>query len=265
LVNVVVITACSGLPLATRKELAKAPDEREILFERAEQLQKAGDHKSAESLYYRITREPGGPSDPIYDKSLWNLAGYYEQADLPEKALLALDELSKRRSSTISLTRIRIAQIKNHYRVTNYYQAQGVRNEIDRDYKSQLIAPGELYEALYYTTTLYYDRHIADELTFLGEVQKYFFYIMESELAPENEKLTELLIFYYDGFLTALEKKHLPVELKRQLVISLLDQLRKFDRYKIAGEKRNPMTIGRFSEYSDARQKKLTEWLTDDK
>ena len=259
------LAGCSGLKTKSEIEEKKAPDEREILYERAQQAARDGDLKLWESLYFKITRDPGGSVDPIYDNSLWALAVQYEKADQSEKALLALDELGKRNTSVISKTQIRFAQIKNHYRVTNYYQARDVRADIDSDYKSQLISRNDLFEALYYTTALYYDRHILDELVFLGEIQKYFFYIMESNTAPENEKLTELLIFYYEGFLSALDNRHLSQEVKRQLVVSLLDQLRKFDRYKIAGVKKNPLTIGRFSEYSDNQQKKLTEWLTNDK
>ena len=259
------IGGCAGLQTKREIEEKKAPDEREILFDRAQQAAKGGDYNTAESLYFRITREPGGPADSLYDNSLWNLAAQYEKTDQPEKALLALDELGKRRSSVISKSHIQFAQIKNHYRVTNYYQARDVRADVDNDYKSQLISRSDLFDALYYTTTLYYDRHILDELVFLGDIQKYFFYIMESDFAPENEKLTELLIFYYDGFLKALDNKHLSQDVKRQVVVSLLDQLRKFDRYKIDGDKKNPLTIGRFSEYSDNQQKKLTEWLTNDK
>lgn len=265
LLSSLIFSGCAGMLTTKQVEEKRAPDERELLFERAEQLDLSGDFKSAESLYFRITREPSGPVDAVYDKSLWNLARRYESTDQPEKALLSLDELGKRNTSTISKARIRLAQIKNHFRVTNYYQARDLRAEIDSDYKSQMLSQDDLFDALYYTTNLYYDRHILDELEFLGDIQKYFFYIMESPSAPQNEKLTELLIFYYDGFVASLDKKHLSSEVKRQLIVSLLDQLRKFDRYKIAGVTKNPLTIGRFSEYSDTQQKKLTEWLTNDK
>ena len=188
------------------------------------------------------------------------MARFYENTDQSEKALLALDELSKRVASTIPKAKIQFAQVKNHFRVTNYYQAKKIRADIDNDYKSQLLDKNNIYEALYYTTGLQYDRHILDELTYIGEIQKYFIYIMESDLSPENEKLTELLVLYYDGFLEALHKKSLAPELKQQLTVSILDQLRKFEKFKM-DEGKNPRTLARFSTYADTQQKKLTERL----
>ena len=262
--SVLVLSNCVTLKSVDELKKTQPPTDRDILFERAEQLSRTGDYDSAQSIYFKITREPTGPIDPVYDKSLWNLALYYETSDQSEKALLALDELSRRNSSIISRARIQFALVKNHFRVTNYFQAKKIRAEIDNDYKSQHYSRAVLYDALYYTTTLYYDRHILDELVFVGEIQKYFIYIMESDFSPQNETLTELLIFYYEGFFKALNKNLLSKEIKRQLSMSLLDQLRRFERLKIEGNYRNPRTMARFSEYADTQQKKLTEWLTNE-
>lgn len=266
-VSVSILASCAYLKNRLDSETVtqvKVPASHEQLFEKAEQAAKAGDNETAQALYFKISREPSGPLDPAYDKSLWNLAMFYESTDQSERALLALNELESRPTNTISKARILFSEFKNHFRVTNYYQAKKVRGDIDTAYKSQLITQEDLFDALYYTSTLYYDRHILDELSYLGDVQKYFIFVMESDASPQNEKLTDLLIFYYDGFFHALNKNVVPAELKRQLIVSLIDQLRKFDKFEIAKSERNPLTIDRFTQYAEAQQKKLTERLTDE-
>jgi hypothetical protein len=251
------LTSCSLLePAPVEHQLT----EREKLFEQAEQDTAAFNEADAQAIYFKLTRNSSTDQDAIYDKSLWRLMQIYEKTDQPEKALLTLDELSKRPNVTISKNKIKFAQMKNHYRVTNFYQARKIKNELDEAYRNKELSLYEVYDDLNETASMYYDRHIIEELAFLGEVQKYFIFVMESNMTPENEQTTNKLIHYYQGFISALDKSTLSEDFRRQLTISLLDQLRKFDQYKMDGPS-NPNTIARFVKFSEEQQKKLTESL----
>ncbi|MGZ3690814.1 MAG: hypothetical protein ACXVAX_04895, partial [Pseudobdellovibrio sp.] len=146
----------------------------------------------------------------------------------------------------------------------NYYQARQIRTELDNDYRTQSTNLHDIYQALYYQTDLYYDRHIFDELTFIGDLQKYFVYVIESDMASESDKLTDLLILYYQKFLTQLDNQILSADVKRKLAASLIDQLSKFDRYKMPGhDAENNLT--RFSNFAEAQRRKLVERMANAK
>ena len=233
--------------------------EREQMFANAEAFYKNNNFESARLLYFRLSRNIESVFDPIYDQSLWRLVKIYEKNDESEKALLTLDELSTRKSSKIEKNKIKFAQIKNNFRVTNFYQAKELKKEIDESYKNKTLSLEEIYDYLVDTTEFTNDHHLLEELMFLGEVQKYFIFIMESSMSPENEQLTERLINNYEHFFTALKQSMLSTEFKKKLSISLLDQLRKFDQYKIDTSNLNTKTITRFLNYSEIQQKILVE------
>lgn len=239
----------------------REPTEREKLFSTAEKHFINHDDEKAKPIYFKITRNNDGAFDPIYDKSLWRLVQIYEKDDESAKALLTLDELDKRSTSTVPKSKIRFAQIKNHFRVTNTYQAERIRKDLDQQYRDGTLSLYEIYEALMETSDLTYDHNILHELKFMGEVQKYFIFIMESNMSPENERLTERLIQNYDRFFVVLNSSATSDEFKKQLSISLLDQLRKFNQYQMDDGNSNPKTMLRFTKYSEKQQKKLTESL----
>lgn len=262
------LSSCSLWPLAEEKVEIKPvekapPSERQVVYDKAKGLLSLGQYQDAEPVYFQITRYPPDNKDSIYDKSLLDLSFLYEKTDQSEKAILALDELSKRDTSVIDKASIKVLLIKNHYRVTNYYQARTIRAELDDMYRTQDISLQDFYSALYYQTTIYYDRHIFDELLFLGDMQKYFVYVMESHTsAVEGEKLTELLMLYYERFNSQLSSGVLSKDLKKRLIISLIDQLNKFDRYKLNDATKNIKYLNRFSDFAKVSEKRLTERLT---
>lgn len=233
--------------------------EREQMFARAEAHYKNNDVEAAKKLYFRLSRNVSGNFDAIYDQSLWRLVKIYEKNDESEKALLTLDELASRKSSSISKNKIRFAQIKNNFRVTNFYQAHEIKKEIDESFRNENLSLAEIYEILMDTTDLSYDHRMLEELMYLGEVQKYFVFVMESRMYPENEQLTGHLIKCYDHFFSLLRRTSLSADFKKKLSISLLDQLRKFDQFKIDTNDANPETLIRFLRYSEAKQKILIE------
>lgn len=263
------LTSCAYLQENLKDEKPPAEikpqlSERELLFNSAEVEFKKGSDKAALPMYLHIVRDPAEGADPIYEKSLLNLGKIYERNDQSEKAILAFEELLKTNSKVISKTSLRMLIIKNHFRVANYYQAKSVRAEIDSDYKTRKIYLQDLYQALYYQTNLYLDHHILDELLFIGEIQKFFVYVIESDLDPESERMTELLILYYKHFVTQLDMSVMSPELKKNLIISLINQLNKFDRYKMEGNA--PLSnFNRFSNFANETQRKLTERLANGK
>jgi hypothetical protein len=85
---------------------------------------------------------------------------------------------------------------------------------------------------------------------------------MESPNLVEAEKLTDLLILYYERFLEQLNKSVLSREFKRSLIISLLDQLGKFDKYKLTDGDAASKYLNRFSQFAEKHRLTLTERLT---
>lgn len=238
--------------------------DREMMFNNAEAEFKNGNDKAAMPMYLHIVRDPADGADPIYEKSLLNLGRIYERTDQSEKAILAFEELLKTNSKVITKTSLRMAIIKNHFRVGNYYQAKSIRAEIDADYKMRKVYLQDIFQALYYQTDLYFDRHILDELLFIGEVQKFFVFVIESDLTTESEKTTDLLILYYKKFVAQLDSSVLAPELKKNLMVSLINQLNKFDRYKVEGDQ-TLSNFNRFSNFANETQLKLTERLANGK
>jgi hypothetical protein len=256
-------------PKAPKEEKLTVPEiikkERLNLFDLAEGKLKEEKLAEALELYLKITREAHNTKDIVYDKSLLRIAEIYEKTDQSEKSILALEELNLRNTPLLDPASKLVLLMKNHYRVTNYHQADQLRSELNQLYKARKIGLTEIYKALFYQTDLYYDRHILDESEFVGNLQKFFVYVMESDMTEEAEKLTDLLIHYYNGFLNKLDSPQLSGELKKKLIISLLDQFGKFDRYKLTDTRDEVSQLQRFSSFAEQQQRKLTERLIDGK
>ena len=77
--------------------------------------------------------------------------------------------------------------------------------------------------------------------------------------------MTELLILYYEQFIAQLNKSVLSRDLKRKLIISLLDQIGKFDKYKLSYDQAGAKHLNRFSKFAEQNQRVLTERLTNGK
>lgn len=263
-------SACSLLPTEkaapteSEKVLEQIKNEREFLLKEGDRLYSEAQFDSALNFYFKIVRDPHDENDIVYDKALLGLARLYEKSDQSEKAILAYDELLKRNTPVLNKITLRLALMKNHFRVTNYYQARQVKQEIDREYKSQNISLQELYQTLYYHSYLQYDRHILDEAIFIGELQKYFVYVIESDLYEESEKLTDLLILYYENFLAQFDNSILSAEIKKKLAVLLLDQLGRFERYKMPQQDEQTQ-LSRFSKFAETNKLKLTERLANGK
>lgn len=238
--------------------------ERDQIFAAAEEFFKNQKFDSAKNLFLRLSRNKEGAQDPLYDKSLWYLSKIYENTNEIEKALLSLDELVYRKSTTISKNKIKFSQMRYQFLLTNYVQGKEIKKELDDLYKKNLISLNDLFEYLEDTTSSIDDHFLLEELMFVGEAQKYFIFIMESQQAPENEQSTEKLIKIYEHFFTALKHNKYSNEFKKKLTISLFDQLNKFNHYKLdtfksENSELNNNTITIFYEYSMKKQKILTE------
>lgn len=251
----------SGLFEETPLETQHEPTEREKQLMQAQELDQAGQTEQAFNLYAKITRDSDRDYDPVYDQSLWRMSQIYEQQDESEKAILALDELSKRPALSLPLLKIKFALLKNHERVSNYFEADAITKQIDEAYRTGALSLGLMAQYLTETSSLNYDHHIRDELSYVGKVQKYYLFVMESDLSPENSRLTDLLIKDYDGFFASLQKDTVSIDFKKQLAIALLDQLRHFDQYKLIDPDSNPQTLRKFAAYSEAKQKYLIDLL----
>lgn len=240
------------VPLEPRKATP-----REQMFTEAEKLFISHQDEAAKTIYSKLTRNAEGRTDSIYDKALWRLVKIYEKSNESEKALLTLDELYKRNGLDFSKNKIKFALMKNHFRANNFYEAIEIRKDLDRNYKFQNMELPEVYDSLLNTADMAYDEHTVEELKFLGEIQKYFVYVMESNLEPMNEMLTSQLIELYNGFYAVANRGATSADLKKQILFDLLFQLKKFDQYVLEDTEINTRTIGKFLKYSVDLQKQI--------
>lgn len=257
----VLLLAFSSCAFFEKKAEVKIQTPRELNFEKAVNFFKEKEFNSALQLFQKISQQSESANDRIYDHSLWYLSILYEKSNLPEKSLLALQELETRRSSVIPLLKIHFSQMKNHYRVSNEYQALEVKKLIDANQPLLRNNISTIFSYLIDTTDLNYDHLVIEELQYIGQLQKYFIYVIESSQAPQNEQATDLLISIYEHFFTVLKNKNLNFEFRKKISIALIDQLRLFDRYKIDDLNVNLKTMAKFSNYSEKKQQTLTNWL----
>ena len=98
-----------------------------------------------------------------------------------------------------------------------------------------------------------------------SDVQKYFIFVMETGTVDQSEMMSNLLQLYYEKFLAQLDNRLLNADVKKKLVISLMDQLTKFDRYKQLDNSAAPSSLNKFSKFAADKKRLLTERLTNDK
>lgn len=235
--------------------------EREKLFNEAEKLYLQKDDESAFQIYARLTRNSEKSFDPVYDNSLWRMVKIYEHQGESEKALLTLDELSQRPALSLEKNKIKFAQIKNHYLISNSYQAEEIKKELDQAFKVRALDIPQIAVYLRETADLNFDLKIFEELQYLGAVQKYFLFVIESNQAPQNEMLSDFLIHNYQGFFQVLSRDTAPEELKSKMTISLLAQLTDFKRYTLIDSSQSA-PLKNFINYAEKQQKTLQERLT---
>lgn len=259
-VTTLVLFSCQSLSISTQSEPARLT-EREVVFQKGLALFENEKYAESAGFFLKVTQTNLGTDDKVYNDSLWKLATIYEKMGEYEKAVLSLLELERRKPANPPLFRIQLALEKNYIRLENKDLAFKIGQEIDRSNPAQQYSLQDIYLALEENSNFNYDHLILEELQFLGQIQKYFIYIMESQEAPLNQKATELLIHIYDGFFLKFNSASTSYQFKRALSIELLEQLRKFDYYKLNSININPYTISKFSNYNTAKQKFLTDWL----
>jgi tetratricopeptide (TPR) repeat protein len=252
--------SCASLHTKPPEEPVRLTD-REVDYQKGLALSNTG--KFAESIPFllKVTQTEQGPNDEIYKSALWYLAVNYEKTGEFGKAILSLREIEERKPVILSEFAVKTALVKNYIRVENKPLAMKIQKEIDESYPPRTYSVDEIYKVLEENTDFNYDHLLIEELQFLGELQKYFIFVMESPNDEFNKKATDLLISLYTGFLKKLNNDTLNPDFKRNLCIELLDQLRKFDAYKLRTGNVNPDTISKFSQFSEEKQKYLTDWL----
>ena len=230
--------------------------ERDITFQKGLALVNQDHYAEAAPFFLKISQNSEGPDDETYSQSVWQLSQIYEEFGHYEKAVLALIELENRNAAKVSLLSVRFSLIKNYIRLGNRTKAAEIKNKLlfNDSIKS-------LYTSLDETTHFKYDHSMIEELQYLGEIQRYFIFVMESKQGPMNEAATSKLIYFYETFLHLLNKDSLNLVLKKTIAIELLEQLRKFELYKLNEINLNPNTIAKFSNFSAEKQKFITDWL----
>ncbi len=230
--------------------------EREVTYEKGSALFDNLKYAEAAPFFLKISQNSLGPKDELYNQALWKLSLIYDKIGEYERSILALIELEDRSSFKVSRLGIHLSLIKNYILVGNKPLATQIRTKLSTN-----IPVSEVYLALADTSRFNYDLLIFEELQFLSEIQRYFILVMESDAAPMNENATLSLIAIYDTFYSALGKDSLNLEFRKSIAIEMLDQLRKFDLYKLNEANLNPRTISKFSVFSTEKKKLITEWL----
>lgn len=252
--------SCQSFAPKNRSEQPRLT-ERDVVFQKGLALFDNQKFEESSVFFLKVTQSNLGSNDEVYNTSLWKLSTIYEKFGQYEKAVLALLEIEKRQSKNIPLFRIQLALAKNYIRLENKDLAFKIEQQVDQSKPTRNYSLHEIYTALEENSNFNYDHLILEELQFLGEIQKYFIFVMESSEAPLNQKTTELLIHIYDGFFKRFSSTTTNYEFKKALSIELLEQLRKFDFYKLNTINIYPYTISKFSNYTAEKQKFLTDWL----
>ena len=236
-------------------------NEREVIFEKANVLLQAEQYAKAEPLFLSLTAEPAAKLDPIYDLSLWNISLIYDKFALPEKAILALDLLRERKSTYILEFTVNAALMKNYFLVGNKLVALKYKKLLDDENPKTSISADILYSNLRQTLNLNYDQLVLQELDYIGEIQKYLLFVMEQNESSTNQQATENLISIYQQSYARTEKDSLKNDFKKEILISLLDKLRKFNLYKLNDLNINLKTVSKFSIFAEKLEKQITDRL----
>ncbi len=239
----------------------KTLDEREITFEKAKALVAAEKYNLAEPLLLSLVAEPESSLDALYDQSLWRLSLVYEKMGYPEKAILALSQLSGRAHYDITRFRILISLMKNYYLVGNPNEALRLKAIIDLENPKFRLNADAAYLDILQTLNLNYDLHISQELDYVAEVQKYLLFVMEQKQSKSNQHATELLISIYQRAFDQTKNDKLSLEFKGKILISLLDNLHRFENYRLDDLNASAKTVGKFAAFSEKLQKQITERL----
>jgi len=240
----------------------KAPrplTERELLYEKGNALLLAQEYSKAEDLFLSLTGTRMAKPDAPYDLSLWNLSVINEKQGHPEKAILILRQLLD--SQHLSTFAVKAALMKNYFRVDNKAEALKYKKLLDAENPKMTVAAPALYSDLIETLDLNYDHLLLQELDYVGEIQKYLIYVMEQNDSNKNERATDTLIAVYDRAASVLNRDTATPEFKKKVAISLLNNLHRFDLLKLNDLNLNFKTIAKFSNYSEKKQKQITDWL----
>lgn len=256
-----VLTSCQLLSSHLKQTSSASLTERELVYQKGLALFDNNKFQQSSIFFLKVTQTSLGPHDELYNLALWKLSFIYEKLGEFEKAILALLELEKRKPVSLPLFRVQLALARNYIRLENKDLALKIEKEINQSAPTRTYSLQEVFVALEENSDFNYDHLVIEELQFLGAVQKYYIFVMESSETPLNKNATDLLIHIYDGFFKALAKDTLTYKFKRSLSVELLEQLRKFNLYKLSTNNLNPNTISKFANYSEEKQKFLTDWL----
>lgn len=237
---------------------------REENYEKGAALLKIYKYKEASLFFTKVIENPPELNDSTYDLSLWNMAIIHEKYGQPDQALLALNELALRSSTAVSQFKIQLAQMKNYFRVANPNQARLIRLHLDEQKLFIKYDPQDLFEDINEVVTLNYDYSILDELDFIGEIQKYFLYVMEESNEVTSQKALHTLIGLMDSFIISMQKDYFNTEIKQKIAIRLLDQFQNFDNLKMDSFSKKS-AVAEYTTYSAKKQKYLIDWLYNDK
>ena len=251
----------SGCALFKSSPEVKPPTARELLYDKGRLLLLSGQYSKAEVPFLNLVAVPESNSDFIYDNSLWSLSLVYEKLDVPEKSIVTLNQLLPRNSKHVSRLKTTASLMKNYFRVGNSDEARKFKKMIDLENPKSNIDADRLFLDLQQTLNLNFDHSILEELEYLGEIQKYLLFVMEQNFSKSNIRATDLLISIYQQAYNLTEKDVMNKKFKEKILISLFDNINRFNLYKLNDLNVNMQTVAKFSYFSEKLQKQITERL----
>ena len=253
-----IISSCT---LFDSKPVTKPLTAKEQLLQKAQALMLADHFKQAEPLLLSLVAEPENNVDPVYNFSLWNLSLVYEKLGSPDKAILVLNQLVSRNPENISTFKINASLMKNYFLVGNQSEALKYKKVLDGLNPKLNIQADAMYLDLLPTLNLNYDQLVLQELEYLNEIQKYLLFVMEQKTAKSNALAADSLITIYQRIYSLTEKDQMNKAFKEKILIALIDNLNRFNLFKLDDLNLNPRTVVKFSIFSEKLKKQITERL----
>lgn len=206
--------------------------------------------------------------------SKWNLVKIYEAQKFFDKAILFLLELEKNQRNQVELLKIQQHLIFNYVYMSDINRAMQIEASLNKYFykvdNKELVLYDVLSELLRIESeSLTSDNQRLDQLRYLGIINKYVLYTMETCTEKQSAQLVDQLKNKYLRFINLLNQDQLNLNFKKNIAVEMLQQLRLIENYVIDYDldemqkknKENINNIQDFLNFSKQKQKYLTEWL----
>lgn len=202
------------------------------VFAKGQTLVASGDFENALPYLNRTLEQHLDTTDPYsnYKKALLLSARSYDQLAQPEKALLALEELTKNAlyDKTKELT-IKSLLLKNKAKIQQDISQAEEKKDIIKAVSQGNLDKIFILDNLGWSLDFQCDKYCLEEVLFFKEIQLSLLYIVEQKKAAPiaSEKAAELIRERYKYFYDHHLNTSFSAEYRKKLTVHILDSLRK--------------------------------------